>query len=85
VKFMVVAVIIGMVGAFAGGYVSTVIDRRAGLFVAVIIALVAIASLIASRGASPWTQVAALVLLAPSAMLGFWKRRRSTRAASLSP
>jgi hypothetical protein len=65
----------GIVLAMAGGWVAGWFGRRSdlvcGVLLAVIIALGAVASLISrpGRGAA-WSQMAALVLMAPAALAG---------------
>ncbi len=78
--FMVTAIIYGIVFAFVGGWVAAMAARRrsAALAVGIIIAVGALISLVASPGSGAiWSQVAALVLMAPAASLaGRFSRRR---------
>lgn len=79
--FMVVTVVEGIVFASAGGYVAAWIAGRKpvahGAAVALLLAIGAAASLAATLGhGAVWTQVAALVFMAPSAVLGGWWRAR---------
>jgi hypothetical protein len=74
--FMVSSTLCGMLFALAGGYVAGAIarrhDRLASTIVAVMIAVIAGASALSDRaaGGSLWTQLAAIVLIAPSALIG---------------
>jgi len=79
--FMVTAAVIGMFFAFIGGYVAAYLagryPRAHGIAVAGVLALGAAVSLVATLGKGAiWSQVAALVLMAPSAVLGGWIRER---------
>jgi len=73
--FVVLSIGWGMACAFAGGYLAGVIAGRKprlhGGIVAVIVGLGAAASMLSQPGAgSWWSQVAALVLIAPAAFAG---------------
>ena len=73
--FAVVSVLWGMGFAFAGGYASGAIAGRRprlhGGVVALILVLGATASLLAQPGkGSRWSQAAAIVLMAPAALVG---------------
>jgi hypothetical protein len=75
IGFVVFSVVYGMVFAGAGGYVAGAIAGRKprlhGGAVALVLALGAAVSLLAQPGAgSRWSQVAALVLMAPAALAG---------------
>ncbi|HET6762831.1 MAG TPA: hypothetical protein VFH27_04140 [Longimicrobiaceae bacterium] len=79
--FMVTATVIGMFFAFIGGYVAAYLagrhPRAHGAAVAGVLALGAAVSLVATLGKGAiWSQVAALVFMAPSAYLGGWIRHR---------
>lgn len=79
--FMVVSVVSGVLSALTGGYLAGwVAGRRPfahGVAMAALLALGAGISLAATLGhGAVWTQVAALALMAPSAALGGWLRRR---------
>jgi hypothetical protein len=79
--FMVVTVLEGVVFATAGGYVAAWIAGRRplahGVAVAVVLAAGAAASLVATLGhGAVWTQVTALLFMAPSAVVGGWWRAR---------
>jgi len=78
---MLASILVGVVAAFAGGYVAALLAGRRpeahGLAVAAILALGATASLISTLGhGAIWSQLAALALMAPSAALGGWARAR---------
>ena len=84
--FIVGSIVYGMAFAALGGVIAVAIGRRGALpsvAVAVIIALGALASIVATRGrgvGALWSPVAALVLMAPSAAgAGSWRARRSAR------
>lgn len=79
--FMVFATAVGMVGAGLGGYVAGALAGSHPLGHAIGVAAVlmvrATASLISTLGRGAiWSQVAALALMAPSAILGGWIRNR---------
>jgi hypothetical protein len=82
VAFMLVAVIEGVVFASAGGYVAAWIAGRRPLAhavaMAVVLAVGAAASLAATLGhGAVWTQVTALVFMAPAAVIGGRMRARA--------
>jgi hypothetical protein len=84
IQFMMMTTIYGMVFAVIGGYVAEWLARapawRAAIAVGVVIAVGATVSLITSpRQDARWSQLAALVLMAPSALVGGWLALR-TRA-----
>lgn len=72
----------GIVFAGIGGWVAGLIgrrpDTRCGLVLAVIIGMGALASILATPGgvAAHWTQIAALLLMAPAGWLGDRLRRK---------
>ncbi|HEX6965339.1 MAG TPA: hypothetical protein VF166_06040 [Gemmatimonadaceae bacterium] len=71
----------GILFAGAAGYLATLVvarrDLRAAGMVAGILALVAFVSLVARPGAGAiWTQLSAVVLFAPTVVLGGWCRLR---------
>jgi O-antigen/teichoic acid export membrane protein len=84
--FMVITTALGMFFALLGGYVSGLLAGRNPLGhaigVAVILALGASVSLMSTLGKGAiWTQIAAIVFMAPSAIAGGWMRfRQCTRA-----
>ncbi len=87
VPFMLLTSASGVVFAALGGYVAGWLAGRRPLAHAVAMALLlaagAIASLVSTLGhGAVWTQVTALVLMAPSAVLGGWLRARAVRAPS---
>jgi len=76
---MLASIAVGTVFAFLGGYVAARIAPRRplahGVAVAGVMALGAAVSLISTLGhGAIWSQVAALVLMAPSAVVGGWVR-----------
>jgi hypothetical protein len=78
--FMFGMVVYGAVFAALGGYVAALIagrrPRAHALAVGVLIALGSTVSLIASESDARWSQLAALVLMAPAAALAGMLRRR---------
>jgi hypothetical protein len=86
VPFMVGATLYGMAFALSGGYVGGLLAGRRplvhGAAVAGLLALGAAVSLIFTLGKGViWSQVCALVLMAPFAVLGGWIRERNVRPA----
>ncbi len=82
--FAIVSTLYGMLFASLGGWVAATICRKdelkVGLYVAVVIGLVALFSLLVQWGkGSAWSQVVAFVLIAPSALVGSWIRHRSKK------
>ena len=80
---MLGSIALGMVFALVGGYAAARLARRRplahGIAVAVVLALGAAISLLGTLGkGAVWSQVAALVLMAPCAVLGGWLRSRQT-------
>jgi O-antigen/teichoic acid export membrane protein len=86
IAFMAVAVITGMLFACIGGYVAALIAGRRPIAHASATALLlaggATASLVstAAQGGAIWSQVAALLLMAPSTVGGGWLRARARRS-----
>jgi hypothetical protein len=85
--FMIMSVAYGIAFGFLSGFVAGRIGGRAGLqcgiWVAAIIALGAAISLIARPGTGAlWTQISAIALFAPAALLGDYIRKQRTHAAS---
>ncbi len=80
IRFLIGATVYGMAFALLGGYLSaTIAGRRPvahGAAMAVVLALGATVSLAATVGkGAVWSQVAALVLMAPAAVAGGWLRQ----------
>ena len=89
VPVMLASIAVGMLGAFAGGYLAARMAGRRpfahGIAVAVVLAAGALASLLATLGhGAIWSQLAALVLMAPSAMFGGAVVARSRRAGAVA-
>jgi hypothetical protein len=74
-----------MLFAALGGYVAQRIGTAAwkpAIALAVVIAVGAIASILGSPGTeSRWSQWSAVILMAPSALIGGWLAMRSSRGA----
>lgn len=84
--FMLVFVIYGIVFALLGGYVAGWLAGRRpfshGAAVAIILALLAAVSLVATIGHGViWTQVLAITVMAPAALAGGWLRQRLAETA----
>lgn len=80
-SFMVISIVSGMLFALAGGYVAGWLAGRRpfahGVAMAALLATGAAVSLASTLGhGAIWSQVAALVLMAPSAAMGGWLRER---------
>jgi len=83
--FMAMTVVIGDTCAMIGGYIAGWLAGRRplahGVAVAVVIAVGAAVSLFATLGhGSVWTQIAALLFMAPSAVVGGWVRANAASA-----
>lgn len=79
--FVIGSTVFGMVFAFFGGYLAAWLAKRRPLAhaisVAIVLAVGAIASLFSTLGhGAIWSQLAALILMAPSAVIGGWLRSR---------
>jgi peptidoglycan/LPS O-acetylase OafA/YrhL len=90
VGFMIGSSVYGVVFALAAGYTAARIAGRRELMnagaVAAIIALLALISIVAQPGLTTyWSQIAAIVLMAPSAVLGGWLRQRQTKTKTETP
>ena len=86
VPIMIGSIAFGMVFALLGGFVAAWLARRRplahGVAVAAILALGAAISLLSTLGKGEvWSQVAALALMAPCAVLGGWLRMRQIAGA----
>jgi hypothetical protein len=87
VGFEALTVVYGLAFALLAGFVTGNIgrraDRRCGTVLSIVIALGATVSMIARPGAGAlWTQMAALLLFAPAALVGDWMRQRFQRPTS---
>ena len=83
-KFLVLSVLYGIFFALLAGYLTALIGRvndlRYVLLLAAIIAVGALVSLFARPGAGAiWSQVAALLLMAPAALVGGHLRLQQLR------
>jgi hypothetical protein len=81
VSVMLASSAFGVVSALLGGYVAAWLagrrPMRHGGAVAVVLAVGALVSLLSTFGKGAiWSQVAALVLMAPSAIFGGWLRAK---------
>ena len=81
-SIMLASILVGVAAAFAGGHVAARLAGRKpvahGIAVAVILAIGAAISLVSTLGhGAVWSQISALVLMAPGAALGGWFRARS--------
>ena len=84
VGFMIGSTLYGIVFAGAAGYVAARIAGKRELAiagaVAGIIAFLALISILAQPGLPTyWSQLAAMILMAPAAVVGGWMRTRKTR------
>lgn len=70
--FIIISIVVGMVAALIGGYVAALIARNklAPKLVATIIVLLALVSVAFTNGNGIWSQLAAIVLIAPAANIG---------------
>jgi nitrate/nitrite transporter NarK len=86
IGFKVITIIYGMVFAAAGGWVASRLGGQRPLghagAVATLIALGAVISLLFSGTANTWSMWFALLLMAPSALLGGWIRKHSFQKLS---
>lgn len=85
-RFILLSIAYGVVFALIGGFVAGLVGGRAdlitGMILALIIAAGAAVTLVSHPGeGSVWSQTAALVLMAPAALMGDWfrKTRKSSR------
>jgi len=78
--FMGLSVLYGMFFAVVSGFIAAWLARRGelehSLAVATLIAVVGAASILATPGQAIWTQVSALLIMAPMAMAGGYLRKR---------
>lgn len=83
--FVAFSIVYGLLAAILAGYLAGLIGRHDPMShartLALAIAAVAIVSLLARPGAgSVWSQILAIVLFAPAAILGGWLRAVQTRS-----
>jgi hypothetical protein len=81
--FLIVSIVYGMCFAALGGYVAAIIAGRSAFrhaaIVTIVIAAGALTSLLSSPGKGAiWSQLAALLLMAPAAMIGGYLRQRQS-------
>lgn len=82
---MLGSIVVGAAAALLGGYLAALIAGQRplghGIAVAVLLAIGATVSLVSTFGhGSVWSQIAALVLMAPCAIAGGWFRARQSGA-----
>jgi len=90
VGFMIGSTLYGVFFAIAAGYTAARMGRHKEMLhsgaVAGIIALLALVSILAQPGLpSYWSQITAIVFIAPTALVGGWLRARQTREQKSSP
>jgi hypothetical protein len=88
--FMAVTILYGLFFSILGGYVAALVagagkyEIEHAFAVATLIAAIGAASLIAEApGESKWTQLSAVLIIAPAAILGGYLRRRQIRTKML--
>lgn len=76
--FMAFSIAYGVGFALLSGFVAGLISRRrdliTGMMLALIIAVPALISMLKPGGGALWSQISALVLMAPSGVVGDWIR-----------
>jgi peptidoglycan/LPS O-acetylase OafA/YrhL len=84
--FMIVSILYGLFFSVLGGYIAAAVagegkyEIEHAFAVATLIAAIGAASLIAESPAeSKWTQLSAILIVAPAAILGGYLRRRQLR------
>jgi len=88
--FMIGSTLYGVCFAAAGGYIASRVAAKKELLnacaVAGVIAVLAAVSIVAQPGIpSHWSQIAAIVLMAPSAVFGCWLRIRKKKSNANIP
>ena len=82
--FQITSIAYGVVFALISGYVTALLSPlsrvRPALMVALLISVVAILSLLATDGIEAWSQLSALILMAPAVVFGSILRHRQTDA-----
>lgn len=86
--FMILSTLYGVFFAVLGGYLAALIASKFEIehafAVATLVAAIGAASYIAEApGESKWTQLSAILIIAPAAILGGYLRRRQIRAKLL--
>lgn len=83
-SFQITSIAYGVVFALISGYVTALLSPlsrvRPALMVALLIAVVAILSMLATDAVEAWSQLAALILMAPAVVFGSILRHRQTDA-----
>ncbi len=83
--FKVMSVAAGIVFALFSGYLTAALSPtspgRPVIFVALLIAVIAILSLLTAGSGGEWSQLAALLLMSPSVLVGGQLRRRHMNKA----
>jgi hypothetical protein len=87
IGFMAGSIFYGIFFAIAGGYMAARIAQRKEIVIACVVASVlavlAAISIVAQPGLPTyWSQIAAIVSMAPAAVLGGWLRAIQTKAAN---
>jgi hypothetical protein len=81
--FMVFTAIYGIAFAFLGGWIAAHIGGfSTGCAVGVMIVVLSLFSFVTDIGASHWAQIVSLVLMAPAAVAGAWRRRALEHSAA---
>jgi hypothetical protein len=85
--FQLISIAAGVVFALFAGYVTAALSPaspvRPVVLVALLIAVLAIGSLLATGSGEAWSQLAALLLMAPAVLLGGRRRIRQMRDATM--
>lgn len=89
IGFVLVTIVYGMLFATLAGFLAALLGKRFemehSLAVASLIAALGAASLLASvKSGAIWTQLAAILIIAPCAMLGGYLRQRQLRTRTVS-
>ena len=85
-SFQITSIAYGVVFALISGYVTALLSPlsrvRPALMVALLISVFAIMSLLATDGVEAWSQLSALILMAPAVVFGSILRHRQTGTRS---
>jgi hypothetical protein len=78
-SFQVISIVCGVIFALASGYITAMISpaspMRPAIIVALLISVSAILSMLTSGSAEMWSQLATVLLMAPSVVIGARLRR----------